>query len=91
MVETYAPKAGKSVDYQCKTSEVVTDEMYEMIETNECINACGLSRMSVGISSDALLEPHFTSTLCSQACYFNCPNIVDLYFSMALGEGNEFQ
>ncbi|CAA3022810.1 Hypothetical predicted protein [Olea europaea subsp. europaea] len=29
----------------------------------------------------------FTAKLCSPQCYQNCPNIVDLYYNLALGEG----
>ncbi|KAF2288598.1 hypothetical protein GH714_009031 [Hevea brasiliensis] len=86
LLETYATRDGK-VEYQCRTSEVVVERMADYIETDECIKACGVDRNSVGISSDALLEPQFTSKLCSPACYQKCPNIVDLYFNLAAGEG----
>jgi len=76
-----------SVEYQCRTSEVVVERMAEYIETDQCVQACGVDRNSVGISSDALLEPQFTAKLCSPACYQKCPNIVDLYFNLAAGEG----
>ncbi|GMY14428.1 PAR1 protein [Fagus crenata] len=76
-----------SVEYQCRTSEVVVERMAEYIETDQCVKACGVDRNSVGISSDALLEPQFTAKLCSPACYQKCPNIVDLYFNLAAGEG----
>ncbi|KAI4354616.1 hypothetical protein L6164_003465 [Bauhinia variegata] len=75
------------VKYECRTSEVVVERMVEYIETDQCIKACGVDRKSVGISSDALLEPQFTSKLCSPPCYQKCPNIVDLYFNLAAGEG----
>lgn len=86
LLENYASKDGK-VEYQCRTSEVIVERMAEYIETDDCVNACGLDRNSVGISSDSLLEPQFTAKLCSPACYQNCPNIVDLYFNLAAGEG----
>merc|ERR1712183_39805 len=76
-----------SVEYQCRTSEVVVERMAEYIETDQCVKACGVDRNSVGISSEALLEPQFTAKLCSPACYQKCPNIVDLYFNLAAGEG----
>nr|GLL46021.1 uncharacterized protein LOC109174906 [Ipomoea trifida] len=76
------------VEYQCKTSDVVVgSSMAEYIETDNCVKACGVNRKSIGISSDSLLEPTFTSKLCSSACYNNCPNIVELYFNLAAGEG----
>uniref|UniRef100_A0A5B6ZLR6 PAR1 protein n=1 Tax=Davidia involucrata TaxID=16924 RepID=A0A5B6ZLR6_DAVIN len=86
LLENYARKDGK-VEYQCRTSEVVVERMAEYIETDECVSACGVDRNSVGISSDALLEPQFTAKLCSPNCYQNCPNIVDLYYNLAAGEG----
>ncbi|KAG8374378.1 hypothetical protein BUALT_Bualt11G0125700 [Buddleja alternifolia] len=76
-----------NLDYTCKTSEVVVERMAGCIETDECVAACGLDRKSVGISSDAFLVPEFTSSLCSPACYHNCPNIIALYFDLAAGEG----
>nr|GMD87960.1 uncharacterized protein LOC109174892 isoform X1 [Ipomoea batatas] len=76
------------VEYQCKTSDVVVgSSMAEYIETDNCVKACGVNRKSIGISSDSLLEPTFSSKLCSPACYHNCPNIVELYFNLAAGEG----
>ncbi|KAI6672355.1 hypothetical protein NL676_000261 [Syzygium grande] len=62
-------------------------EKQDYIETDECIAACGLDRKTLGVSSDSLLESHFTQKLCSSGCSENCPNIVDLYFSLAAGEG----
>ncbi|KAB1224281.1 hypothetical protein CJ030_MR2G000913 [Morella rubra] len=61
--------------------------MTEYIETDQCIRECGVDRETVGISSDALFEPQFTAKLCSPPCYQECPNIVDLYFNLAAGEG----
>ncbi|KAJ0027179.1 hypothetical protein Pint_35271 [Pistacia integerrima] len=86
LLETNCENHG-TVEYQCKTSEVVVANMADYIETDECVRACGVDRNSVGISSDALLEPKFTSKLCSPDCYQKCPNIVDLYFNLAAGEG----
>lgn len=75
------------IEHQCRTSEVLVDQISNWIETEECIKNCGVDREMVGISSDSLLEPQFTSMLCSPQCYQNCPNIVDLYFNLAAGEG----
>ena len=86
LLET-ARAADGGVEYQCRTSEVVVERMAEYIETDQCVEACGVDRKFVGISSDALLEPQFTDKLCSPACYQKCPNIVDLYFNLAAGEG----
>ncbi|KAE8678552.1 MD-2-related lipid recognition domain-containing family protein [Hibiscus syriacus] len=75
------------VEYQCRTSEVVVERMAEHIESDECVRACGVDRNAIGISSDSLLEPQFTNKLCAPACSHNCPNIVDLFFNLAAGEG----
>ncbi|KAL3829091.1 hypothetical protein ACJIZ3_017893 [Penstemon smallii] len=61
--------------------------MQEYIESDECVRVCGITRNSVGISSDALLETQFTTMLCSSQCYDKCPNIIDLYYNLALAEG----
>ncbi|XP_059626959.1 uncharacterized protein LOC132269721 [Cornus florida] len=86
LLETSESSDG-TIAYQCKSSEVVVKNMPEWVENNECVSACGIDRYSVGISSDSLLEPEFAARLCSPACYQNCPNIVDLYYSLALAEG----
>lgn len=87
LLETYLKRSGK-VAYLCRTSEVIVERLADHIETDECVKACGVDRNSVGISSDSLLEPQFSSKLCSTSCYLRCPNIVDLYFNLAAGEGN---
>ncbi|KAK4796398.1 hypothetical protein SAY86_028724 [Trapa natans] len=87
LLETYRYGEGSAVDYQCRTSEVMVEKLAGHVETDECVMACGVDRNSVGISSDALLEPRFTAKLCSSNCYNGCPNIVDLYFNLAAGEG----
>ncbi|XP_047332940.1 uncharacterized protein LOC124936482 [Impatiens glandulifera] len=79
----------KSVEenYLCRASEIEADHLKDWVETDNCIQACGISRTTLGISSDSLLEFDFMHKLCSPSCYDNCPNIVDLYFSLAAGEG----
>ncbi|KAL4558182.1 hypothetical protein LXL04_036380 [Taraxacum kok-saghyz] len=77
----------ETMEYQCKTSEIVVKNMNDWIESDECTKACGVDRKSVGISSDSLLEPRSIAKLCSNSCYDNCPNIVDLYHNLAIGEG----
>ncbi|CAA2977515.1 uncharacterized protein LOC111377714 [Olea europaea var. sylvestris] len=86
LLETYASNYG-TMNFQCKTSEVVAINLHDYIEADECVIACGIDRKSVGISSDSLLDSQFTAKLCSPQCYQNCPNIVDLYYNLALGEG----
>ncbi|MBA0833399.1 hypothetical protein Goarm_017716 [Gossypium armourianum] len=83
LLETSVKKDG----YECRTSEVVVVSLANYIESDECVRACGVDRTSTGFSSDSLLEPQFTAKLCSPACYQYCPNIVDLYFNLAAGEG----
>ncbi|PPR86673.1 hypothetical protein GOBAR_AA34019 [Gossypium barbadense] len=85
LLETSVKKDG----YECRTSEVVVVSLADYIESDECVRACGVDRTSTGFSSDSLLEPQFTAKLCSPACYQYCPNIVDLYFNLAAGEGME--
>ncbi|XP_010482599.1 PREDICTED: uncharacterized protein LOC104761248 isoform X1 [Camelina sativa] len=73
--------------YSCRSSGIESDKVTNIIESNECIEACGLDRKSLGISSDALLESRFTQKLCSAKCFNQCPNVVDLFFNLAAGEG----
>lgn len=87
LLETMPAKDG-SIEKQCRTSEVVVEKMAEYIETDQCVKACGVDRDAVGISSDAFLEPHFLDKLCTPDCYKKCPNLVELYFNLAAGEGN---
>ncbi|KAL2508342.1 Uncharacterized protein Fot_31989 [Forsythia ovata] len=87
LLETFASNDG-TLEFQCKTSEVVAINLHEYIEADECVSACGVDRKSVGISSDSLLDSQFTAKLCSPQCYQNCPNIVDLYYNLAIGEGD---
>lgn len=66
---------------------MAVDILHEWIESDDCISACGIDRLTVGISSDSLLEPQFTAELYSGACFQLCTNVVDLYFNLALAEG----
>ncbi|CAN1853468.1 hypothetical protein LINPERHAP1_LOCUS41031, partial [Linum perenne] len=88
LLETYAAMDGGGAEEMlCRTSEIMVERMAGHVESNDCVDACGVDRSSAGISSDLLLEHHFTAKLCSNECYANCPNIVDLYFNLAAGEG----
>ncbi|GER46665.1 PAR1 protein [Striga asiatica] len=80
-------RLGGTIEYACGTSEIVADKITNWVETDSCISACGLDRRALGISSDSLLDGRFAQSLCSEVCYNNCPNIVDLYFNLAAGEG----
>ncbi|GLU24269.1 hypothetical protein SLE2022_402170 [Rubroshorea leprosula] len=86
VLEKHVKRTGQEA-YTCRTSEIEAEKIRNWIETDECIKACGLERKSFGISSDSLLECHFTKKLCSPQCYDSCPNVVDLYFNLAAGEG----
>ncbi|KAL3524281.1 hypothetical protein ACH5RR_017115 [Cinchona calisaya] len=86
VLEKHVRRSGEQA-YTCGTSDIEADKLKDWIETDQCIEACGLDRHALGISSDSLLESRFTQKLCSPPCYCNCPNIVDLYFNLAAGEG----
>ncbi|XP_051142640.1 uncharacterized protein LOC127259378 [Andrographis paniculata] len=74
-------------EYACRESEIEAEGVKDWVESEECVKACGVDRSALGISSDSLLESHFAKKLCSHQCYHGCPNIVDLYFNLAAGEG----
>ncbi|XP_038977560.1 uncharacterized protein LOC103698551 [Phoenix dactylifera] len=80
-------RRGGQEEFSCSTSDIEAENLKDWVETDECIKACGLTRSTVGISSDSLLDPRFAQKLCSPPCYQECPNIVDLYFNLAAGEG----
>ncbi|KAF5480414.1 hypothetical protein F2P56_001167 [Juglans regia] len=86
VLEKHVKRSGEEA-YTCRTSEIEVDKLKEWIETDQCIKACGLDRKTLGISSDSLLESRFTEKLCSPQCYESCPNVADLYFNLAAGEG----
>jgi hypothetical protein len=86
VLEKHVKRSGEEA-YTCRTSAIVADKLKDLVETDQCIKACGLDRKTLGISSDSLLESSFTQKLCSPQCYQSCPNIVDLYFNLAAGEG----
>lgn len=86
VLEKRVRRSGEEV-FTCRSSTIEADRIKDWIETDKCVEACGLSRESLGISSDSLLESCFTQKLCSPNCYESCPNIVDLYFNLAAGEG----
>ncbi|KAH7298293.1 hypothetical protein KP509_25G035900 [Ceratopteris richardii] len=73
--------------FKCQTSIIMAERPMEWIESDECIQTCGLQRISVGLSTDALLERDFTRRLCFSQCRIKCPNINDLYSRLAAEEG----
>ena len=74
-------------EYTCRTSAVEVEGIVNHVESDECVAACGVDRKTVGISSDAMMEAGFAAKICSPACLDYCPNILDLYFNLAAGEG----
>ncbi|XP_061993751.1 uncharacterized protein LOC133711664 [Rosa rugosa] len=87
VLEKHVRRRGQEA-YTCRTSEIeANDKLKDWTESELCIKSCGLDRKSYGISSDSLLESGFTQKLCSPQCYDSCPNVVDLYFNLAAGEG----
>lgn len=87
VLEKQVKRSGEEA-YTCRRSGIEAGGLRDYIETDQCIKSCGVDRRTLGIASDALLEPRFTYQLCSSKCYGSCPNIVDLYFNLAAGEGN---
>ena len=78
------------INYDMQTSDVIAESKNELIETKECMKSCGVETMTFGMSTDSLAERGFTKKLCSPRCYDNCPNIIDLYFSLAAEEGTNY-
>ncbi|KAL5567994.1 hypothetical protein UlMin_024569 [Ulmus minor] len=86
VLEKHIKRSGEEA-YTCRASDIEADKLKDVIETDHCVKACGVDRKTLGISSDSLLESRFTQKFCSPNCYDACPNIVDLYFNLAAGEG----
>ena len=70
-----------------QTSKIVTDSFHSWIEDNKCIQACGLNRMSVGLSSDFLGEHELQRSICGNSCLEECLNVVEIFTNLASGEG----
>lgn len=81
-------RRGGYEEYTCRSSSIESGGPKDWTESNECVEACGVDRDSLGISSDFLWDTSFVQKLCSDGCYKHCSNIVDLYFNLAAGEGN---
>ncbi|XP_022141182.1 uncharacterized protein LOC111011638 [Momordica charantia] len=86
VLEKQVKRSGEEA-FTCRTSDIEADQLNDVVETEDCVQSCGLDRNTLGISSDSLLDPRFTRTLCSSRCYSRCPNVVDLFFNLAAGEG----
>ncbi|KAK9120617.1 hypothetical protein Syun_018234 [Stephania yunnanensis] len=73
--------------FVCRSSGVFVPNMFNWVETQKCIKACGVERHSIGMSyAELLWQPKFMKSLCCPSCYYECPNIVDLFFNLAVGE-----
>ncbi|OAE24158.1 hypothetical protein AXG93_2752s1730 [Marchantia polymorpha subsp. ruderalis] len=59
------------------------------IESDECLEACGLDRLTVGISTDGLQTGAFKEKICSEDCRHNCPQVISLYNIIYAEEGEE--
>ncbi|CAN6350896.1 unnamed protein product [Urochloa humidicola] len=59
------------------------------VETDACVRACGADRAALGlpVASAAAEERRAIRALCSPACRDGCPNVVDLYATVAAAEG----
>ncbi|KAH0452493.1 hypothetical protein IEQ34_019792 [Dendrobium chrysotoxum] len=89
VLEKHLRGDSRAEKYSCRSSGVEAAGRFSgWIETDECVKACGLNRKTLGISSDSLLDQQFMRQLCSPECYRGCPNVVELYFNLAAGEGN---
>lgn len=88
-LEKHVRGRSREEEYSCRSSGVEAASFSGRIESDECVEACGLNRDTLGISSDALLDGQFMQRLCSPECYRRCPNVVELYFDLAAGEGND--
>ncbi|XP_022985449.1 uncharacterized protein LOC111483456 [Cucurbita maxima] len=86
VLEKTVKRSGEEA-FTCRTSEIEADQLQNIVETEQCIEGCGLDRNTLGISSDSLLDTRFTRDLCSSRCYDHCSNVVDLFFNLAAGEG----
>lgn len=58
------------------------------VESDQCLDACGLKRLTVGISTDGLQTGAFKEKICSDECQHNCPEVINLYNVIYAEEGN---
>jgi hypothetical protein len=76
--------------HRCQTSAVVGMQMQGgWVETDACVRACGVDRAALGlpVASAAAEDRRAFRALCSPACRDGCPNVVDLYATLAAAEG----
>ncbi|MCO5581579.1 hypothetical protein L7F22_035467 [Adiantum nelumboides] len=75
------------IQFECTTSSVLASPFANWIETAECLLFCGLERLTIGISTDFIGDLGLQKMICSSMCQKNCPNIVDVFSNLAIGEG----
>ncbi|CAL4908492.1 unnamed protein product [Urochloa decumbens] len=81
--------------HRCQTSAVAAGgarglaAASEWVETDACVRACGVDRAALGlpVASAAAEDRRSLRALCSPACRDGCPNVVDLYATVAAAEG----
>ncbi|CAN6350832.1 unnamed protein product [Urochloa humidicola] len=79
--------------HRCQTSAVAAGAAAAggggWVETDACVRACGADRAALGlpVASAAAEELRAIRALCSPACRDGCPNVVDLYATVAAAEG----
>jgi hypothetical protein len=77
--------------HRCQTSAVggARGLAAGWVETDACVRACGVDRAALGlpVASAAAEERRSLRALCSPACRDGCPNVVDLYATLAAAEG----
>ncbi|XP_066364605.1 uncharacterized protein [Miscanthus floridulus] len=75
--------------HRCQTSAVGGARgLAGWVETDACVSACGVDRAALGLpvaSAEAEDRRSFRA-LCSLACRDGCPNVVDLYATVATAE-----
>ncbi|CAL4901057.1 unnamed protein product [Urochloa decumbens] len=77
--------------HRCQTSAVAAGAAAAggWVETDACVRACGADRDALGlpVASAAADDRRAIRALCSPACRDGCPNVVDLYATVAAAEG----
>nr|CAB3465068.1 unnamed protein product [Digitaria exilis] len=76
--------------HRCQTSAVAVAREQPLaaghVESDACVRACGVDRAALGLPV-ATEDRRSLRALCSPACQDGCPNVVDLYATLAAAEG----
>ncbi|OEL21499.1 hypothetical protein BAE44_0017482 [Dichanthelium oligosanthes] len=77
--------------HRCQTSAVTGARGLQAgwVETDACVQACGVDRAALGLplATAAAEDRRSLRALCSSACQDGCPNVIDLYATLAAAEG----